>query len=126
MEINYNNIIAMSIDYIEEFKKQYLLELENDNIDEESGPHTVFSLVFNPILFYAIKNNDKTLINKIFKLIEQMEVCGDNSLAEVAEFTILEELADEFEQKDIINYMGIETKKAYKQICNYIKCNKAR
>lgn len=111
----------MSKDYIEEFKKQYLIEIEKDNIDEESGPHTVFSLVFNPILFYAIRNNEKALINKMFEFIEQLETCGDSSVAEVVEFTILEELADEFDEKDVIKYMGVETKEAYKQICNYIK-----
>lgn len=42
MYMNYNDLILMASNYIDEFKKQYLIELKKDNIDEDSGVHTVF------------------------------------------------------------------------------------
>ena len=121
MDINYNNLIYIAAENIDEFKKQYLVELERDNIDKDSGVHTVFSLVFNPILFNAIKHNDEALINKMFKFMEEMEICGDTYVAEVLEFTILEELADEFDESELTKHMLPETKLAYEQISKYIK-----
>ena len=121
MDMNYNSLILIASNYINEFKKQYLVELERDNIDKDSGVHTVFSLVFNPILFNAIKHNDEGLINKMFKFMEEMEICGDTYVAEVLEFTILEELADEFDESELTKHMLPETKLAYEQISKYIK-----
>lgn len=121
MDINYNNLVRTAADNINEFKKQYLIELERDNIDEDSGVHTVFSLVFNPVLFNAIGFNDEALINKMFTFMEAMETSGDIYVSEVLEFTILEELADEFYESEISKYMGYETKMAYKEISRYIK-----
>ncbi|WP_294796978.1 hypothetical protein [uncultured Fenollaria sp.] len=121
MDMNYNDLILMVSNYIDEFKKQYLIELEKDNIDEDSGVHTVFSLVFNPVLFNAIRFNDEALINKMFTFMEAMETSGDIYVSEVLEFTILEELADEFYESEISKYMGPETKMAYEQISKYIK-----
>lgn len=121
MDMNYNDLILMASNYIDEFKKQYLIDLERDNIDKDSGVHTVFSLVFNPVLFNAISNNDEALINKMFKFMEAMETSGDIYVSEVLEFTILEELADEFYESEITKYMGAETKMAYNEISRYIK-----
>lgn len=121
MDMNYNDLILMASNYIDEFKKQYLIEFEKDNIDEDSGVHTVFSLVFNPVLFNAIRFNDEALINKMFTFMEAMETSGDIYVSEVLEFTILEELADEFYESEITKYMGTETKMAYKEISRYIK-----
>ena len=57
----------------------------------------------------------------MFTFMEAMETSGDIYVSEVLEFTILEELADEFYESEITKYMGTETKMAYKEISRYIK-----
>lgn len=67
----------------------------------------------------VIKNNS-ALADKISAFVEDMEKSKDPYVAEVAEFTVLEELCDEFDDKDISIYIYPETAKALKNIRGYI------
>nr|WP_018658761.1 hypothetical protein [Allofustis seminis] len=49
-----------------------------------------------------------------------MENADDGYVSEVSEFTVLEEIADEFKDIAIKGYMGPETLKAFKLIRRYI------
>ncbi|WP_425386740.1 DUF7674 family protein [Allofustis seminis] len=81
--------------------------------------HTVFSFVFVPILKRAICN-DEVLAKEMFNYLEEMENADDGYVSEVSEFTVLEEIADEFKDIAIKGYMGPETLKAFKLIRRYI------
>ena len=103
--MNYNNLIADVCNEFKEVKNLYTIELERDNLDSESGPHTVFSFVFVPLLKNAIKNHDLLAI-KMFRYLEKMENSEDLHVSEVSEFTVLEEIADNFSYEEIVPYMG--------------------
>lgn len=118
--MNYNNLITDACNEFNEVKFLYTVELEKDNLDSESGPHTVFSFVFVPLLKNAIKNND-FLAMKMFKYLEKMENSKDINVSEVAEFTVLEEIADDFSDEEIVPYMGPKTLEAFNLIRRYIK-----
>lgn len=115
----YDELINLARNNIIEFNEVYENKLADDTIDTESGVHTVFSLVFNPLLRFAIENK-KDLAKKLFDFIELMETEGDKGVSEVVEFTILEEIIDDFEFKELEKYMGKETLKSYKLINRYI------
>lgn len=56
----------------------------------------------------------------MFNYLEKMEISKDNLVGEVAEFTVLEEILDEFDINDIEKYMGTCTLEAAKLIKIYI------
>lgn len=118
--MNYNNLITDVCNEFNEIKTLYTIELEKDNLDYESGPHTVFSFVFVPLLKNAIKNND-ILAKKMFKYLEKMENSEDLHVSEVAEFTVLEEIADNFSDEEVVPYMGAKTLESFNLIRRYIK-----
>ncbi len=117
--INYDNLISDVYDNIGEYRLIYDDQFKLGNIDDQSGPHTVFSVTFTPLLITAIKKN-ATLAEKMFDYLERMETEGDQHVSEVAEFTVLEEIADNFKRDDIVNFMGPTTLEAYNLISRYI------
>ena len=102
------------------FLKKYETEIKKDSIDNESGMHTVFSCVFVPMIVDAASRGDDQAEHRMLNFLEKMETCGDKAVAEVAEFTILEELCDELSDEEITRWAGEETMKAMKQIREYI------
>lgn len=56
----------------------------------------------------------------MFDFLERMEISKDNLAGEVAEFTVLEEILDEFDFNEIEKYMGTYTLEAAKLIKRYI------
>lgn len=117
--ITYDSLIEKVCGEFSEVSELYDVELNNDSIDSDSGVHTVFSFCFVPVLKEAILNNSN-LANRMFDFLEKMEISKDNLVGEVAEFTVLEEILDEFDFDDIEKYMGIYTLEAAKLINRYI------
>lgn len=117
--ITYNFLINDVCSEFDEVKMLYETLLEEDSLDSESGVHTVFSFCFVPVLSEALKN-DERLAKKMFDYIEKMETDGDNEVGEVAEFTVLEEIIDDFPLRKVKKYMGKYTLEASKLICRYI------
>lgn len=117
--INYGSLIENVCNEFPKVKELYYLELKNDSIDFDSGVHTVFSFCFLPILKSAILN-DGALAQRMFDYLETMEMSEDNLVGEVAEFTVLEEILDDFEFNKVKKYMGELTIDAAKLINRYI------
>lgn len=117
--LTYDDLVLHARNTLGEFEKQYQKELRKDSIDGESGAHTVFSLVFVPLLEKALRTDD-SLAKTFFDYIELMETEGDQHVSEVAEFTVLEELLDNVKGTEFKQYMGPNTLEAYRQIRRYI------
>ena len=117
--INYDSLIENVCGEFSEVSELYAIELKNDSIDSDSGIHTVFSFCFVPVLKEAILH-DSDLAKRMFNYLEKMEISKDNLVGEVAEFTVLEEILDEFDFNEIEKYMGTYTLEAAKLINRYI------
>lgn len=117
--MNYKTLLSEARENIPEFDKKYKEAVRTDLIDEESGTHTVFSYVFNPLLTEAIKK-DKQLAKRMFDFVEKMAGSQDRYVQEVCDFTILEEIGDEYSDKEFEFFLGPTTKKALKLIRQYI------
>lgn len=117
--ITYDTLLTTAVNELQGFKKRYEYEIERDTLDEETGMHTIFSFVFVPIISDAIKK-DEDLARQYFGYMEKMELSEDALVQEVCEFTILEELCDEFNGVELEGYMGEATKDAYNLIRRYI------
>ena len=109
----YNDFISMFPDDLDYFK-----DLERETgADSECGMHVVFEMVVIPFVTKLVKESpDKA--KKAFDYFEKMETSDDPKIAEVVEFTILENLLTE--DKEMVpeyeKYFGEETKKAAKAV----------
>lgn len=117
--MNYKTLLTETRENIPEFDEKYKEAVQKDIIDKESGMHTVFSYVFNPLLAEAIKK-DQQLAGKMFNFVEKMAESSDRYVQEVCDFTILEELGDEYSDKEFEFFLGPTTKKALKMIRQYV------
>lgn len=118
--MKYADLLEEALLQLPEFKKQYEKELLAGNIDAVDGMHIVFCVVFMPVLHDLINEKDSVSVNNFFSFVEKMENSEDPLVAEVAEFTVLEELCDNYKDKDFLKYLGESTKEALKQIRVYI------
>jgi hypothetical protein len=117
--LTYDSLIENVCGEFSEVSELYDMELRNDSIDSDSGVHTVFSFCFVPVLKDAIVH-ESDLAKRMFDYLEKMEMNKDNLVGEVAEFTVLEEILDEFDFNVIKKYMGTYTLEAAKLINRYI------
>lgn len=122
IKMNYSDLLE-NVLQIPQIKTKYDKELERDIlIAKDSGMHTVFSVVFVPVLKEAINMKNEPLINQLLSFLDEMETSGDSDVAEVCEFTVLEEVLDDFEDKELVPYFRNykELFEAYKAIRRYI------
>lgn len=116
----YKNLINEVCKMSGSFGEAYKAACQKDVIDEASGPHTVFSLVFVPLLLSAIDAKDDNLIQELVVILEKMITSSDQDVCEVAEFTVLEELCDELND-DVLNAVLLEqSQKSLKIIRRYV------
>lgn len=122
VKMNYSNLLE-SVLQIPQIKTKYEKELSRGILlAKDSGMHTVFSVVFVPVLKDAINNKNISLINQLLTFLDKMETSGDSDVAGVCEFTVLEEILDEYDDKEIVPYFSeySELFEAYKAIRRYI------
>lgn len=118
--MEYNNIFKEFIALFPEDKEWFENEVVNNDACEEDGMHVVFGMVVVPYLLnIATASNDK--LKKAFDYIEKMESSGNSMIAEVVEFSVLENLIGEDSNmlKQLYEYMGPETKSAFKDVCKW-------
>lgn len=60
--------------------------------------------------------NNKELAERMYAFLEKIECSGNSDVAEVVEFTVLEELCDEYRDSELEVYLQPETKLALKAI----------
>lgn len=120
--MQYNELYKDFIDLFPQDKEWFKEECVKKSADEEDGMHVLFGMVVVPfILEEAIQFPSK--LKLAFDFIEKMETSKDSSIAEVAEFSILENLMGINDEKlqQCIACMGDETKKAYMDIRKWFK-----
>ncbi len=105
----YSDFISLFPEDMDFFKKRE----EETGADVADGIHVVFGMVVVPFITKIVKETpDKA--KKAFEFFEEMETSGDSQIAEVLEFTVLENLLTE--DKGMIpeyaKYFGEETKAA--------------
>lgn len=120
MELNYDNLLEAMLQRSVRFREAYDIEIKKDNIDKQSGMHTVFSLVFVPLFIKAIKENDQKLISELALRVEEMERSDDVLVQEVSGFTIIEALCDEFNNDVLSKVLLNESKKTMEEMREYI------
>lgn len=118
--MDYESLLNSALEELPEFKKQYEKEIKEDSIDANSGMHTVFSIVFVPLLLKAMQS-DVELANRMFEFIEKMETSGSALVGEVSEFTIMEELCDELSDDELLPFLRPETFESWKEVRRYIR-----
>lgn len=118
--MKYDNLISYILGLFPEIKSNYENELSLNNISSSDGPHVFFELVFMPFIGNAIDNEDVPMLRRFFAFVENMENSDDPLIAEVAEFTVLEYLCDNYHDKDFAMHAGDETKEALRQIRSYV------
>lgn len=118
--MKYENLIFDACDRFPEVKKEFVAQEKAGDINESLGQHIFFSFVFNKILFCAINEKKRDVAQRMFSFLEEMETSSDPHIAEVAEFTVLEELCDNYKNVQFEKYLGPESKLALKSIREYM------
>ncbi len=118
--MRYERLITEMLSVLPEVKARYDNDVLSGRIDTDDGPHIVFNEVFMPLLYQAIDDKSIVLLRSLFSFVEQMEKSNDSLVSEVAEFTVLEGLCDNYNNNEFYNYLGDETKKALDQIRMYL------
>lgn len=116
-EKEYNSMFEWFIEFFPDDKEWFDNKCEETQAFPEDGMHIVFGMVIVPyILEVAIHNKKKMEI--AFDFIERMEVFGNAQIAEVIEYSVLENLIGVAKEKlDVcVSYMGSETKEAFKTL----------
>lgn len=93
--MNYNNLVSDMLNRFPELKFEYEKLLSEGLLDADSGVHTIFSVLFNPRLIREIENRS-ALSFRMMEFVADMDDSDDRLVGEVAQFTVLEEVCDEF------------------------------
>jgi hypothetical protein len=120
MTLNYDNLLSETLKKSSRLLEAYNAEIKKDSINDKSGMHTVFDIVFVPLLVDAIKNSDKMLVDRLVRIIEDMEQSEDILVQEVSGFTIIEALCDEFNDNILNNVLLPESRRTMQKIRAYI------
>ena len=103
--------------------RSFCYNKEKDNlIDSDSGIHTIFGMVIVPYIMKKIREKDDITVKKIFAFMENMAICKDVRVREVLDFTILEQLIDDGDNRldHIKKYMGANTLENCEEIEKYL------
>lgn len=118
--MNYNNLVSEMLSRFPELNLEYEKLLSGNFLDANSGVHTIFSTLFNPRLMREVERRS-ALSFRMMAFVAEMGNSDDRLVGEVAEFTVLEELCDEFEDEMINVYFDdLNFSESRKQIRQYI------
>lgn len=68
-------------------------------LDEKDGVHILFGMVIVPYILYLLDEKRDITLKKMSDFLEKMARCDDIKVQEVLDFTILEQLADEWHER---------------------------
>ena len=118
----YNNLFDNFIALFPDDKMWFDNECNKKEVSNEDGMHIVFGMVVVPyLLVIAYKSDEK--LQLAFYYIEKMEISGDPQIAEVVEFSILENLIgiENDKSNKLLEFMGDETRKAFEDVKKWYK-----
>lgn len=95
---------------------------EETGADNECGMHVVFGMVVSPYLIKLAGENPQKA-QKAFDFVEQMETCGDEKIANVAEVSVLEVIMTDENggMKKLGEFLGNESRKTVEHLAHYFK-----
>ena len=102
---------------------EYFVRLEEETgADEDCGMHVVFGMVVSPYLIMVADENPLKA-QKAFVFVEQMEICGDEKIANVAEVSVLEVIMTDENggMKKLGGFLGNESRKTVEHLAHYFK-----
>lgn len=117
--MTYSTILQEAYKELPEFKNRVDLFKANDEIDEDTGVHIVFEYAFTPLLKEELKSNSP-LSKRMLVFLEKMASSTDRLTQEVCDQSVLESLADEFEDDEIYPLLHEKTKEGYRAVRQYI------
>lgn len=117
--MTYNTILKEAYRELPEFKKRVERFMETDEIDANTGVHIVFEYAFTPLLKEELRANS-SLSRKMLVFLEKMASATDRLTQEVCDQSVLEPLADEFEDDEIYPLLHAKTKEGYRAVRQYI------
>lgn len=118
--MTFESLVSDACARFPEVKMEAEAQRKAGNVYEDIGQHIFFSFVFDKVLFWAIDTNNDQLSKRMFGFVEEMEKNSDHHIQEVAEFTVIEELCDNYRNAQFEKYLGPETKLALKAIRRYM------
>jgi len=111
MDMKYEDIIEILLAKIPEMAGKY--EEEKDYI--ENLPHLVFEILFVPFFKQIMEGENEQEKTKIIEFLEEMIICEDEKIQEVAVVSVLESLLPERDfLKKIRNQLGLKTQENLK------------
>lgn len=117
--MRYNTILQEAYKELPEFQKRAELFRKNGEIDEDTGVHIVFEYAFTPLLKEELRNGS-LLSKRMLAFLEKMASSKDRLVQEVCDQSVLEPLADEFEDDAIYPLLHTKTKEGYGAVRQYI------
>lgn len=120
--MKYNELFNDFIALFPDDKMWFDNECNKKEVSNEDGMHIVFGMIVVPYLLdVAVKSDDK--LRLAFECIEKMEVSGEPQIAEVVEFSILENLigVEVDKSNKLLEFMGDETRKAFEDVKKWYK-----
>lgn len=119
--LNYETLLGAALGRFPEFRAEYEKLVSADEIDRDTGVHIVFSYAFVPLMINAVETNDRKLAERLFSFVEEMAKSEDDRVAEVCDFTVLEELNDALSDEQLYSFMGEVTAEDFRLIKNYMR-----
>ena len=88
--------------------------------DKDDGMHVLFGMIVCPFLI-SLADKAPEKARKAFEYIEQMLICGDDNIANVAEVSVLEVIMTDEKggRAKIGKYLGTESLKAVEHLSHY-------
>lgn len=113
-ESYYNTLFEQFTSMFPGDKKWFEEKCKENQAFPEDGMHVIFGMVVVPFLI-EVAINDSEKLKKAFDFFERMETFGTSKIAEVIEFSVLENLIGvPKDRKDILlKYMGKETREVF-------------
>lgn len=118
--MKYGELINETRREIPAFNTRYNKLVKDDIIDKDTGVHVIFSYVFVPLVEESMKKKETSLRKELFDFLEKMAAEKDKGISEVCDFTVMEELCDEFPRETLIPLMGEESKKSLSAVSQYM------
>lgn len=118
--MTYENLLTNAISDVPAFAKEYQRLMDADMIDSNTGNHIVFGYAFTPVLIGAINATEKSVVRGMLAFLEKMASSDDVRVVEVCDQSVLEELNDEVDWKDLRGLMGPKTKEGLVAIKEYM------
>lgn len=88
------------------------------SVDPSDGMHIMFGMVIVPFILKLVEDKNEIKLKAAFHFFERMQNSGDALIAEVLEFTVLEDLISR--EKSVLDsckaYMESETRKACRAV----------